>query len=59
MKKAKAAAKTASARRSIEQLRDMPLEEYTKLLAQNMADTLNAKTPAMRGKGQPNAGKDK
>jgi len=37
----------------------MPLEEYTKLLAQNMADTLNAKTPAMRGKGQPNAGKNK
>lgn len=36
----------------------MPLDEYTKLLARNMADTLNAKTKRGEAKGQqPKKGK--
>ena len=58
MKKAKKAPKTVSAKPSIEQLKDMPLEQYTQLLARNMADTLNAKTKRGGAKGQqPKAGK--
>jgi hypothetical protein len=49
----------ASAKPSIEQLKDMSNDEYTKLLARNMADTLNAKTKSFAVKSQPNTGKGK
>jgi hypothetical protein len=57
MKKARRAAKTASPKPSIERLKEMPLDEYTKLLARNMADTLSAKTKRGGVKGQPKTGK--
>ena len=60
MKKAKKAPKTGSAKPSIEQLKDMPLEAYTQLLARNMADTLNLKTKRGDAKVQrPKTGKIK
>ena len=59
MKRAKEAAKTVSAKPSIEQLKDMSNDEYTKLLARNMADTLNAKTKRGDAVSQPKRGKDK
>ena len=37
----------------------MPNDEYTKLLARNMADTLNAKTKPIGVKRQPKTGKGK
>ena len=40
-------------------MRDMPLDEYTKLLARDMADRLNAKTLRTTDKGQPKASKNK
>ena len=43
MKKAKGAKGTVSPKLSIEQLKDMPLEKYTKLLVRDMVETLNAK----------------
>jgi hypothetical protein len=47
-----------SVKPSIEQLKDMPLDEYTKLLARNMADTLNVKIQRGGAKGQqPKTGK--
>ena len=44
MKRAKKAAKTESQKASIGQLKEMALEDYTKLLARNMVETLNAQT---------------
>jgi len=47
----------ASVKPSIEQLKEMSNDEYTKLLAKNMADTLNAKTKSFAVKNQPKTGK--
>ena len=44
MKRAKGAIGTVSPKPSIEQLKDMPLEKYTKLLVRDMVETLNART---------------
>ena len=59
MKKPKAAAKTVSAKPSIEQLKDMPLDEYTKLLARDMADTLNARSKIAVSGANPKRRKSK
>jgi len=57
MKKARETAKTVSPKPSIEQLKDMSNDEYTKLLARNMADTLNAKSKRIGVKRPPKTGK--
>lgn len=49
----------ASVKPSIEQLKEMSNDEYTKLLARNMAGTLNAKTKSFAVKNQPKTGKAK
>jgi hypothetical protein len=59
MKRAKGAAKTAFPKLSIKRLKDMPLEEYTKLLARNMVETLNTRTKRPNAASVPKRSKCK
>ena len=52
MKKRSGAKRTASQKISIERLRDMPLKEYTALVARDMVAALNIKTEDGGSKGK-------
>ncbi len=56
MKKVKGAAKTEFSKISIKRLKEMCLEDYTRLLARNMVETLNTKTKKSKGNARFPAG---
>jgi hypothetical protein len=59
MKKAKGATKTVFPKASIEKLKDMSLEDYTKVLARDMVKTLNATTRRRVASSAPKRSKRK